>query len=150
MKQHYDVVIVGGGMVGASLAVALAQQEKLQIAVVEAQQPDPIAPDSIFDLRVSALTRSSEIMLDKLGIWSQIPAKRVSAFTDMRVWESGDDELHFSAADMGDGPTSKKGWCARLPPMTVISIPPGSGSCRRGRWHSCRCPTATSVLSSGR
>ena len=102
MKQHYDVVIVGGGMVGTSLAVALAQQEKLQIAVVEAQQPDPIAPDSIFDLRVSALTRSSEIMLDKLGIWSQIPAKRVSAFTDMRVWESGDDELHFSAADMGE------------------------------------------------
>ena len=102
MKQHYDVVIVGGGMVGASLAVALAQQEALQIAVVEARQPDPLPPHSPYDLRVSALTRSSEVMLEKLGIWSQLPAERLSAFTGMRVWENSEGELHFNAADMGE------------------------------------------------
>lgn len=132
MNNNYDVVIVGGGMVGASLAVALAQQPTLRIALVEAQPPEPVGPGSPYDLRVSALTRSSETMLKQLGVWSQLPAQRLSAFTDMRVWESAGSELHFNSADMGDPwlghllenrvlQTTCLQQCRRLPNITVIS-----------------------------
>lgn len=101
-SQQFDVVIVGGGMVGATLAVALASEPKLNIALIEARLPDPVQPDDSYDLRVSALTRSSETILRKLEIWSQLPAERLSAFTGMRVWENADSELHFNSADMGE------------------------------------------------
>lgn len=101
-SQQYDVLIVGGGMVGATLAVALATEPKLKIGLIEARLPEAIQPDDAYDLRVSALTRSSETILRKLGIWSQLPAERLSAFTDMRVWENSESELHFNSADMGE------------------------------------------------
>lgn len=99
---QFDVVIVGAGMVGATLASALATEPSLKIALVEAQLPTPIASDAPYELRVSALTRSSETILRQLGIWSQLPAERISAFTDMRVWETSQSELHFNSADMGE------------------------------------------------
>lgn len=132
MSDNYDVVIVGGGMVGASLALALAQEPALRIAVVEARQPDPVEPGSPYDLRVSALTRSSEAMLRQLGVWSQLPAQRLSAFTDMRVWENAGSELHFNSADMGEPwlghllenrvlQTLCLQQCQRLPNISLIS-----------------------------
>lgn len=132
MSDNYDVVIVGGGMVGASLALALAQESALRIAVVEARQPDPVEPGSPYDLRVSALTRSSEAMLRQLGVWSQLPAQRLSAFTDMRVWENAGSELHFNSADMGEPwlghllenrvlQTLCLQQCQRLPNISLIS-----------------------------
>ena len=99
---HYDVVVVGGGMVGATLAVALASEPAMRIALVEAQTPPPIMEQSPYDLRVSALTRSSELILNRLGLWSQLPKSRLSAFTDMHVWEDTDAEIHFDSADMGE------------------------------------------------
>lgn len=131
-SQQFDVVIVGGGMVGATLAVALAAEAKLKIALVEARLPQAIQPDDPYDLRVSALTRSSETILRKLGIWSQLPAKRLSAFTDMRVWESAESELHFNSADMGEPwlghllenrllQSASLAQCKRLPNITLFS-----------------------------
>jgi 2-octaprenylphenol hydroxylase len=131
-SQQFDVVIVGGGMVGATLAVALASESKLRIAIIEAQLPAPIQPDDPFDLRVSALTRSSETILHKLGIWPQMPAQRLSAFTDMRVWENADSELHFNSADMGEPwlghlvenrllQSASLAQCQRLPNITLFS-----------------------------
>lgn len=130
--QQFDVVIVGGGMVGATLAVALASEPTLKIALVEARLPDAVQPDDQYDLRVSALTRSSETILKRLGIWSQLPAERLSAFTDMRVWENADSELHFNSADMGEPwlghllenrvlQSASLAQCQRLPNITVLS-----------------------------
>ncbi len=132
MNQTFDIVIVGGGMVGATLAVALASEPALNIALVEAQLPEAPAPGSPYDLRVSALTRSSEILLSNLGLWSQLPAERVSAFSDMRVWENDGSELHFSSADLGEPwlghllenrvlQTTSLSQCQRLPNIKVIS-----------------------------
>jgi 2-octaprenylphenol hydroxylase len=131
-SQQFDVVIVGGGMVGSTLAVALATEATLKIAVVEARIPDAIHPDEPYDLRVSALTRSSETILRKLGIWSQLPAERLSAFTDMRVWENSESELHFNSADMGEPwlghllenrllQSAAIAQCQRLPNITLFS-----------------------------
>lgn len=132
MNQTFDIVIVGGGMVGATLAVALASEPALNIALVEAQLPEAPAPGSPYDLRVSALTRSSEILLSNLGLWSQLPAERISAFSDMRVWENDGSELHFSSADLGEPwlghllenrvlQTTSLSQCQRLPNIKVIS-----------------------------
>lgn len=132
MTQDYDVIIVGGGMVGATLAVALAREPSLNIALIEAKIPAPVTPESPYDLRVSALTRSSEIILNNLGLWPHLPADRVSAFTDMRVWENEQSELHFNSADMGEPwlghlienrllQTTSLEQCQRLPNISLIS-----------------------------
>ncbi|NOQ93617.1 MAG: FAD-binding protein [Methylophaga sp.] len=101
MSTHYDVIIVGGGMVGATLATALAEQSSLKIALVEAYSPEPITASDKPDLRVSALTHASEILFKNLGIWQQLIPSRISQFTDMEVWETQSSTLHFDSADIG-------------------------------------------------
>ena len=102
MSTHYDVIIVGGGMVGATLAVALAEQSDLNIALVEAHIPHPITELDKPDLRVSALTRASENLFKNLNIWQQLMPSRISRFTDMEVWETQSSTLHFDSADIGE------------------------------------------------
>ena len=68
--QHHDVVIVGGGMIGTSLALALAPLE-LNVAVVEAvARGDRRQPS--FDDRSTALSRSSQRMYQAMGLWQAI------------------------------------------------------------------------------
>jgi len=100
MKENYDVIIVGGGMVGASLAVALGQQADLTIALIEAYQTPVLQQDDPTDLRVSALTRASEEWLKSLAIWQHLIPARLSAFTDMKVWETANSQLHFDSAEI--------------------------------------------------
>jgi 2-octaprenyl-6-methoxyphenol hydroxylase len=73
-KPHvdYDVVIAGGGMIGSSLALALAPLE-LRIAVVEPVQRDADVQPS-FDDRSTALSRSSQRMFQAMGLWPEIAA----------------------------------------------------------------------------
>ncbi len=72
-EQQFQVVIAGGGMVGASLGCALAQLP-LRVAVVE---PFPFASNQqpSFDLRTTALSRSSHRILSSLGVWSDVQAQ---------------------------------------------------------------------------
>ena len=101
MKQQYDITIVGGGMVGACLALALSRYDQFTIALIEARHVEPLAADDSFDIRVSALTKGSEAILKNLGIWSMLPPARLSAFSDMKVWETSESQIHFNSADMG-------------------------------------------------
>ncbi|HEY9051869.1 MAG TPA: 2-octaprenyl-6-methoxyphenyl hydroxylase [Gammaproteobacteria bacterium] len=67
----YDVIIIGGGMVGASLACSLANQTKKRIAVVEAFAFEGESQPS-FDDRVIALSYGSRRIWESMGLWSQL------------------------------------------------------------------------------
>lgn len=101
MSQHYDVVIVGAGMVGSLLAVALSTEQKLKIALIEPVEPKPIIENDPADLRVSAISQASEQLLKNLTIWPHFIQSRLSPFTDMIVWENLASQVHFDSADIG-------------------------------------------------
>jgi 2-polyprenylphenol 6-hydroxylase len=106
MKKNYDVVIIGGGMVGLTLACALGDRitgnNRLHIAVIEANEPDAFDSDDEYDLRVSAISRASQQVFENLNVWQSIQSRRISAFEHMHVWDgTGEGEIHFDAAELG-------------------------------------------------
>lgn len=94
--QSYDVVIVGGGMVGLTLALAL-KDSSMSVAVIDAQTGDrPLTEQP--ELRVSAISRASETIFKQLGVWSSIVSGRHQAYTRMMVWDKDSfAEINFSA-----------------------------------------------------
>lgn len=102
MNTHYDIVIVGGGMVGAMLACALGDSD-YQIAVVEAFDPPAFSPDQKYDLRVSALSIASQNMLQAVGAWDNIANMRACPYSRMLVWDhEGDGETLFDSAEIAE------------------------------------------------
>jgi 2-octaprenylphenol hydroxylase len=95
------VLVVGAGMVGGALACALAGQGR-RVALVESQPPAALPTDG-FDLRVSALTRASEALLGRIGVWPGMAQRRVSPFREMYVWDAGSNgAIRFDAAEIGE------------------------------------------------
>jgi 2-octaprenylphenol hydroxylase len=98
----YDVIVVGGGMVGAAFALACSGKG-LTIAVIERQAPQRHWPAGEVDLRVSALSRASQRLLQRLGAWPRIAELGASPYRQMRVWDAvGGGTIHFDAADSGE------------------------------------------------
>ena len=97
----YDIVIVGGGMVGSLAACALGDSP-LKVAVIEPRPTsEPSGPE--FDLRVSALTLATQTMLDSVGAWPGIVARRLAPVRAMHIWQSdGVGEIEFNAAEIGE------------------------------------------------
>jgi 2-octaprenyl-6-methoxyphenol hydroxylase len=87
----FDIAVVGGGMVGASLAVALAPLG-LKVAVVEAVAHDSASQPS-FDERTTALSNGSRRILETLGVWAGVEA---SATPIRKIHVS--DQGHFGFA----------------------------------------------------
>lgn len=102
MSSHYDVIVVGAGMVGATVAAALSQEPSLKIALIEAYPLKPISQQDPADLRVSAINRASETLFKNLGIWQNLIPSRLGPFTDMKVWETQSSLVHFDSADIGE------------------------------------------------
>lgn len=90
MNSEFDVVIVGGGMVGATLGCALGDS-RLKVAVLEDSPPEPFSPDQPQDLRVSAVSVASQNILKTLGAWSGVIGRRACPYRRMRVWEDAGD-----------------------------------------------------------
>ena len=105
--SDYDLLIVGGGMVGSTLACALGVAD-LKIALLEGMPLDRIRPGVNLDSRVSAISHASRRIFAAVGAWDGITAWRVSPFRDMRVWDAaGFGGIHFDSAAMGE---SSLGW----------------------------------------
>ncbi len=96
-----DIAVVGGGMVGAAAALALAKAG-FSTALLEAREPTPWRAGDEVDLRVVGLAPSSIELLDGLGVWTSIRDARSSPYAHMHVWDSESGAaIDFSAADDG-------------------------------------------------
>lgn len=97
--RSFDVIVIGGGMVGLSLACGL-KNSGLRIAVLESQ---PIAePNDRRSLRVSAINPASEQLFRYLGVWNDIVSDRASPYRSMEVWERDSFAgIEFNAAEYG-------------------------------------------------
>ena len=94
----FDVLIVGGGLVGASLAAGL-RTSGLSVALVEAQS---IAADNEgWDSRIYAISPGSAAFLAEYGAWQRLDMNRVQQVEQMQVFGDEGAELDFSAYQLG-------------------------------------------------
>ena len=104
--ERFDIAIVGAGVVGMSVALAL-KNTGLSIVLIDAASDTPKKPEGRgledWARRVTALTPASERFLDSLGVWSVMSeSDRVATYTDMQVWDGeASGAIRFSAADVG-------------------------------------------------
>ncbi len=108
MKNHYDIAIIGAGLVGATMAAAIANEpanQHLNIVVID-QGNEPVLPDlqtepPVFDARVVALTHASIELMQSIGAWSTILEQRACHYRYMRVWDDeGTAEINFDANEL--------------------------------------------------
>ena len=99
--QPYDIIIVGGGMVGATLACALGNSS-LRIAVIEARQSNFDWQEGSHDIRVSAITHASQHIFENLGVWDSMQHDGAAAYNKMHVWDAtGQGQIHFDSTEVG-------------------------------------------------
>lgn len=107
MAHDYDLIIVGAGMVGATLALAMAETD-LRIAVIDALplEPQKVAAASTpsgYDPRVSAISAASQRIFSRLGVWPLIAADNRCAYQHMCVWDAeGTGEIWFDAQELNE------------------------------------------------
>ncbi|MEZ7208596.1 FAD-dependent monooxygenase [Pseudoalteromonas sp. DY56-GL79] len=81
--QQVQVCIVGGGCVGLTLALGLAQQNISVLVLDSGEKPTPLAQE--YSARVSAISAASQALFERLGVWPDIKAQRAAAYTRMDV-----------------------------------------------------------------
>jgi 2-octaprenylphenol hydroxylase len=97
----FDVLVVGGGLVGAACALAL-KRDGLRVGLLESAVPAPLPNDTGWDSRIYAVTPGNVAWLRGLGVWDTLDATRIAPIHRMEVW--GDDErakLEFDAYESG-------------------------------------------------
>ena len=102
--MNYDMLIVGGGMVGATIACALGDTP-LRIGVVEFAPADTKWDEDSYDIRVSALTRATQRVFERIGAWDGMVGRRVTSYSRMHVWEGVPGQsgsIDFDCADLGE------------------------------------------------
>jgi 2-octaprenylphenol hydroxylase len=109
-RPDFDVLIGGGGMVGAALAALLASRTgpgQLRIALVEPRPTLMPLPQEPLDVRVSAVSRAGQRLLAEVGAWPLLASRSPAAYEQMIVWDAqdpvdGPNTLVFDAAEIGE------------------------------------------------
>ena len=104
--SEVDVAIIGGGLVGATLACALIETD-LSIVIIDPEDQRKISFATEHDMRVSAITRASQHIFASIGAWAGMVEQRVSPFRKMHVWEQAGEgvlnsEVHFDSAELSE------------------------------------------------
>ncbi len=109
-SREFDVIVVGAGVIGAVMACLLLRQgssKSLRVALIADRFMQMPPADADWALRVFALSRASERVLQLAGIWDAVPPMRAQPFERMRVWDAdgsawGAGSLSFDCADIGE------------------------------------------------
>lgn len=109
---HYDLIIVGGGLAGASLAVAL-HQTRLSIALIENRPPCRPAG---WDARIYAISPANAAFLEQAGVWKHLDKTRIAPISAMQVYGDAGGRLDFSAYESG---ADNLGWILESALMAV-------------------------------
>ncbi|RDB23405.1 Ubiquinone biosynthesis monooxygenase COQ6, mitochondrial [Hypsizygus marmoreus] len=108
--EECDVVIVGGGPAGLTLASALGSSQissqNLRVTLVEGGDLSKVRqwspPPGSFSNRVSSLTNASQALLKDIGAWSHVDTQRTAPVEEMQVWDGvSDARVTFSASEIG-------------------------------------------------
>jgi len=102
VSQHFDIVVAGAGMVGACAALSLARQG-FKIGLIEPAKmtQEVLASDAEYDLRVSAISPTSQAILASLGVWQRMDEQRLCFYEQMAIWhEHGNARIQFDSADL--------------------------------------------------
>jgi 2-octaprenylphenol hydroxylase len=108
--RDFDLIIIGGGVSGVALATLLVARDVCspdRLAVVADRAAAAAAPDADWDLRVFALSRASQRLLQAAGIWDRLPPQRMCAYERMCVWDAagapdGAGSLQFDCAQIAE------------------------------------------------
>jgi 2-polyprenylphenol 6-hydroxylase len=95
----YDVAIVGGGIVGAGLALAL-RDSGLTVGLIQNWHKTPTPLASEFDHRTYAITPGSVRFLESIGVWQALDAQRLAPIHSMHVWGDTGARLDFESEDL--------------------------------------------------
>jgi len=103
MNRSFDILIVGGGMVGLSTAALLAMNDRFKVTVVDAGPRPAFDPENL-SLRVSSIAPGSIDMLDAIGAWEEMVNTRACPFRGMKVWDAagsadGPETLSFESSE---------------------------------------------------
>jgi len=104
VKQVADIVVVGGGLVGALTALGIARTGR-DVTLLDRQRPQHQRGRLGLDIRNVAVSPASAELLDQLGVWSALHA---APYCSMQVWEErGTRAMAFAASEVG---RSELGW----------------------------------------
>lgn len=94
-----DIIIIGGGMIGAACAAGLAQQG-LNIQLIEKSSLPEFDPEAPYDLRISAISVASVKLLKQLNAWQYIEKMRVCPYRGLETWEIDGFATHFHSSEL--------------------------------------------------
>ncbi len=102
MGERVDVAIIGGGMVGGTLAVSLAAAG-LAVALIDKADPAALI-DAAYDGRTSAIANASQRLLQSVGLWTRL-VPHAEPILDIRVSDGPSLLfLHYDHRALGDTP----------------------------------------------
>lgn len=100
-ESFFDVIIVGGGIVGATTALRIAKETDLNVALIEASSHNASFDDEAFDPRVVALSLESQHIFDDIDVWQAIIAQRICPYVGMQIWDGeGTGHIEFLSCDI--------------------------------------------------
>lgn len=100
MMHSFEVIIVGGGVVGLSAALAM-HHHGYSVALIDANELNLEMP--IHDARVYAINRASQSLLNQLGVWPLLDKTRISSYQHMHVWDASNGGcIDFDARMVGE------------------------------------------------